>query len=137
MPRVSKLEQFNHYQKLREAYLAWPMALIRLAPPDQAAIALFYQPEREHTLESLRAMQQEMKQLEPSLPHRAGKAYIKVLRLLPLVQERASRPRRKGAPYELFVFSELNESIDPAEMARIILRMAMEAEERDERDRAA
>lgn len=117
------------------------MTLARLPPDDQVALSLFYEPEREHTLESLRANQREVKQIDPSVPQLAGKAYLKAMRLLPLVQERAGRPRKKGASYELFVFSELNERIDPNAMAKLLLQMALEAQRKDrdkrEEDEAA
>lgn len=135
MPRLSPNDHLERHQRLREIYLAWPMTFIRLDPDDHFALSLLYEPEREHTVESLRANQQEVKLIDASLPQRAGKAYVKVLRLLPLVQERASRPRKKGAPYELFVFSELNEDLDPTAMVKLLLRMAREAQ--SEADEAA
>lgn len=113
---------------------------VRLEARAQVALTAFYEPERDHTVDSLRARQSELVEHYPSLPQQAGKAYAALMRLLPKLEALEARPRRKGQKYEVLVFSERVASIDPSEMAKILVRAMQERgakRRQDEHDQAA
>ena len=61
------------------------------------------------------------------------------MRLLPKLEALKAQPRAKGAPAEIVMFSEPQPSIDPKEMARLLIRAVKEREagfDRDDQDKA-
>jgi hypothetical protein len=122
MPRATHHQQYQRHQTLREITGARPDAIVRLEARAQVALTAFYEPDRDHTFESLRARQRELVEHYPSLPQQAGKAYAALMRLLPKLEALEGRPKQKGQKYETLVFSERVVWIDPNEMAKILVR---------------
>ena len=140
MPRATQHQQCHRHQTLREITNTRPNAIVRLDARAQVALAAFYEPNRDHTVESLRARQCELVEHYPSLPQQAGKAYAALMRPLPKLEALEARPKRKVQKYETLVFSERVTSIDPNEMAKILVRAMQEREAKhrqDDGDRAA
>lgn len=140
MPRATRRQQYQRHQILREISNRRPDVLVRLEARAQVALTAFYEPDQDHTVESLWARQRELVQHYPSLPQQAGKAYAALMRLLPKLEALEARPKRKGQKYETIVFSERVTSIDPDEMAKILVRAMQEREAmrlQDEQDQAA
>jgi hypothetical protein len=96
MPRATHHQQYQRQQTVREITGARPDAIVRLDARAQVALITFYEPERDHTAESLRARQRELVEHYPSLPQQAGKAYASLMRLLPKLDALETRPKRKG-----------------------------------------
>lgn len=135
MPRATHHQQYQRHQTLRELGITRPMALIRLDARSQLALGAFYDTDRDHTVESLRAHQRDITRSYPSLPQRAGKAYSALMQLLPKLDALEARPPRKNAPREIFVFSEVNSNVDPKEFAKILYNYAMRQAEEARRKR--
>ena len=96
-----------------------------LSPTEQWTLHSYYEFTKHLSYDQLLAHRATVSQAQPSLPHRAGKAFTR-LRLfsdrLSSHQDKISTPgyqktkHRKGAPTQLTVFSEVHPEIDVAKL---------------------
>ena len=104
-----------------------------LSSTEQWMLRSYYEFTKHLTDDELLAHRAAVSKVQPSLPHRAGKAFSR-LRLFSerLVEYRAAphpNTRKKGSPYGVRVFSRVNPDIDPKVMAKILMEIV--AEQRD------
>lgn len=140
MPRLLHPYYRQHYLALRAELLRGGHAFVVLTSAEQIAIHDFYQPSLELTDAQLRELRKRVTKVDPSLPHRAGKAYA---RIAPFIGDghppmlggtstvRASK--RKGELRRTTVWGEVQPHIDPEQLVKILLDAAME-QLRRERD---
>ena len=115
----------QHHQLKIEWFSEHGGAFIMLSPTEQWALHRYYEFSKHLTDTELLAHRAALTRAQPSLPHRAGKAFTR-LRLfserLSSHQDKISAPdyqktkHRKGAPTYLTVFSEVHPEIDVAKM---------------------
>ena len=101
-----------------------------LSPTEQWTLHSYYEFTKHMTDSELLALRAAVSKAQPSLPESAGKAFMQ-LRLFSehLVEYRAAQhpnTRKKGAPYEVRVFSQVEPNIDPRAMAKILIEIARE-----------
>lgn len=105
-----------------------------LSPTEQWTLHSYYEFTKHLTDDELLAHRAAVSKAQPSLPQSAGKAFAR-LRLFSerLAKYRAAphpNTRKKGAPYEARIFSQVNPDIDPKEMARILIEAMKERSRR-------
>jgi len=126
MPRLTNQLYFLQSQHLRSVWLKQTKsAMPLLKANEQWALFAFFLP-HERISDQLRLEFREyVTKQEPSLPQRAGRAFAK----LRLVEQRLEAyrmapkpvPKKKNAPYELHVLSEVHPEIDIDKLVKILL----------------
>ncbi|MDN5275652.1 MAG: hypothetical protein JWN33_301 [Candidatus Saccharibacteria bacterium] len=106
-----------------------------LSPTEQWTLHAYYEFTKSLSDAELITHRRRISQSQPSLPHRAGKAVAKLAVFTDRLEAYRARPRvrtrKKGAPYEVRIFSEVNMNIDPVEFARILIQAAKERSDQD------
>ena len=100
-----------------------------LSPTGQILIHDFYEPSRPLTDYQLKAHRAEITKLRPSLPHQAGKAFVRIAPFLDAAVAPLPKPGR-SKPYVVKITSPVNPQIDPARMAQILIAVVRENHER-------
>lgn len=142
MPRVKTEEQWRRYQVLREANQSGHPAMSLLEAQDQWILHDYYWFSHPLNLQQFKVHLKQVAKEHPSLPNRAGKAFVRFVDAYERVdayRRRASvraKPKKNTAR-QLSVWSEVNPEIDPAEMAAILIEMAKRAENEDRDKRNA
>ncbi len=80
MSRLTPQTYVTHRHHLQQLWDEDQKSFSILSSPDQAALHAFYAPAINKTYEELVAHRHTIKQTDPSLPNRAGKAYAKLMR---------------------------------------------------------
>lgn len=124
----------QHHQLKAEWFSESGGAFIMLSPTEQWTLHSYYEFTKHLTDDELLAHRAAVSKAQPSLPQSAGKAFAR-LRLFSerLAKYRAAphpNTRKKGAPYEARIFSQVNPDIDPKEMARILIEAMKERSRR-------
>jgi len=123
--------KFQHHQLRHEWLDRHGFAFTMLSPTEQILIHDFYEPSRSFTDYQLRAHRAAITKLRPSLPHQAGKAFVRIAPFLNVELAPLPKPGR-GQPYVAKITSLVNPQIDRARMAQILIAIV-----RENRDRAA
>lgn len=101
-----------------------------LSPPEQWTLHSYYEFTKHLSDDQLLAHRAAVSRAQPSLPHRAGKAFAKLLTFTKRLEAYRAVPhpntRKKGAPYEVRVLSQVNPDIDPNVIAKILIEIARE-----------
>jgi hypothetical protein len=132
MPRLTDRDYLRNHALIHSRNLADRATLGLLAPNEQWDPITFYLAQVCSTSAERLHHRVRLSRADTSLPQRAGRAYSKLLRMKTgpvLVREtpfRIGSKRKKGAKYEVRILSEVNPSLDPAEMARILVRAMQE-----------
>lgn len=115
----------QHHQLKTEWFSESGGAFIMLSPSEQWALHGYYEFTKRLSDDQLLVHRAAVSKAQPSLPHRAGKAFTR-LRLftdrLSSHRDKISAPgyqqakHRKGAPTHLTVFSEVHPKIDVAKL---------------------
>ena len=109
-----------------------------LSPAEQWTLHSYYEFTKRLSDDQLLAHRAAVSKAQPSLPQSAGKAFAKLALFTKRLKAYRAAPhpntRKKGAPYEVRVFSQVNPDIDPKLMAKILIEMARE---RGREDRAS
>jgi hypothetical protein len=137
MTRLTNTTYLTQHHQLKTEWLSESGgAFIMLSPTEQWTLHSYYEFTKNLTNTELLAHRAVVSKAQPSLPHRAGKAFTR-LRLFSesLVEYRAAlhpNTRKKGAPYKVRVLSEMNPDIDPKLMANILIDAVKERAHRDD-----
>lgn len=130
MTRLTHTTYTLHHHQLRREWLdRHGFAFTMLSPTEQILIHDFYEPSKPLTDRQLRAHRAAITRARPSLPHQAGKAFVRIALFLDV--ELAPLPMR-GKPYIAKITSLVNPQIDPIRMAQILTAIV-----RENHDRAA
>jgi hypothetical protein len=119
----------QHHQLRREWLDRHGFAFTMLSPTEQILIHDFYEPSKPFTDRELKAHREAITKTRPSLPHRAGKAFVRIAPFLDVVPAPLRSPGR-GKPYVVKVTSLVNPHIDPARMAQILTAVVRESHDR-------
>ena len=117
--------KLQHHQLRCEWLDRHGFAFTMLSPTEQILIHDFYEPSRSFTDHQLKIHRTTITELRPSLPHQAGKAFVRVAPFLDVVLATLPPPGR-GKPYSVKVTSLVNPQIDPARLAKILIEMIRE-----------
>ena len=120
----------QHHQLRREWIDRHGFAFTMLSPTEQILIHDFYEPSKPLTDCELRAHRVEITRVRPSLPHQAGKAFVRIAPFLDVVPAPLRSPGR-GKPYVVKITSLVNPKIDPERMARILLDIVRSSASKD------
>jgi len=126
MTRLTNTTYLTQHHQLKDEWSSESGgAFIMLSPTEQWTLHSYYEFTKHLTNDQLLAHRATVSEAQPSLPHRAGKAFTR----LRLFSERLSSHQdkisasdyqktkhRKGAPTHLTVFSEVHLEIDVAKM---------------------
>lgn len=100
MPRVTYETYRKRHLILRQLWSEYQGLFTLISPLEQWALHEYYLCNEKATEESLLAYYQQIKSTQPSLPHRAGKAYAefgrRILAGRPAQNEPANAPQYKG-----------------------------------------
>jgi hypothetical protein len=142
MPHLPDSYYFQHYVALRDEWLRGAFAFTVLTPTEQIAVHNYYEPSLELSDAQLRAHRKRVTLEQPSLPHRAGRAYARIAPFLdgtgvptPAATSVVVAGRRKGELRRISVYGEVQPHIDPARIAQILLDAAMEQLRRERAER--
>ena len=128
----------QHHQLKSEWFSESGGAFIMLSPAEQWTLHGYYEFTKHLADDQLLAHRAAVSRAQPSLPHRAGKAFAKLAVFAERLEIYRATPhpstRKKGAPYEVRVLSQVNPDIDPKAMAKILIEIA---KERGREDRAS
>ena len=106
-----------------------------LSPTEQWTLHSYYEFTKHLTNSELLAHRAVISAAQPSLPHRAGKALAKLALFSKRLEIYRATPhpntRKKGSPYDVRVFSQVNPVIDPKVMANILIEIARERARED------
>ena len=120
----------QHHQLKSEWFSESGGAFTMLSPAEQWALHSYYEFTKHLTDSELLAHRAAVSKAKPSLPQTAGKAFAKLSTFTKRLEVYRSTPhpkaRKKGAPYEVRVLSQVNPDIDPKVMAKILIEMARE-----------
>lgn len=109
-----------------------------LSPTEQWTLHGYYEFTKHLSDTELLAHRAVVSRAQPSLPQSAGKALAKLATFTQRLEAYKVAPhpntRKKGAPYEVRILSEVNPDIDPEVMAKILIEIARE---RGREDRAS
>ena len=100
-----------------------------LSPTEQILIHDFYEPSKSFTDRQLRAHRAAITKARPSLPHQAGKAFVRIAPFLGVELAPLPMPGR-GKLYVAKITSLVNPQIDPAQMAQILITIVREKHDR-------
>lgn len=134
MPRLTDHAYLLQRAELHKHWLDEPSRVFfLLSASEQWALHLYYLPSTQLSDQTLLEHRQDISVYDPSLPQRAGRAMAR-LRLMEQRLElyrKAQKPkRRKGAPYNVRVLSEVHPEIDVDKFVKILLSY----ERRDDRE---
>jgi len=115
----------QHHQLRREWLDRHGFAFTMLSPTEQILIHDFYEPSKLFTDYQLRAHRAAITKVRPSLPHQAGKAFLRIAPFLDRVLAPVPMTGR-GKPYVAKLTSLVNPRIDPARIAQILIAVARE-----------
>ena len=109
-----------------------------LRPTEQWTLHSYYEFTKHMTDDELLTHRATVSKAQLSLPQSAGKAFAKLALFTKRLETYRAMPhpntRKKGAPYEVRVLSQVNPDIDPKVMAKILVEIARE---RGREDRAS
>lgn len=133
MPRLNTPTYLNHHHQLKELWLIDQSAFSYLSPSDQLALHKYFQFASEMTQAELIAHRRNVHALDPSLPHRAGRAYAKLLR-----GEEAQVPYTEVSDgRRISVRPVMRPEPDLHMLAKACIHMALDDLKRDSREDAA
>lgn len=145
MPRLTNHVYLQQCHQFREAWQSNGTALYMLMPAEQWDLFAFFLPHENFTDEQRLVARAQVSALDTSLPQRAGRAWVHHEHQRRLLEEYRARvasepqvkPKRSG-PVKVVARGEVNPYFKPEDMAKIIMRAAMEQvrKDREERDRA-
>jgi hypothetical protein len=136
MTRLTNTTYLTQHHQLKDEWLSESGgAFIMLSPTEQWTLHSYYEFTKNLTDHELLAHRAAISKARPSLPQTAGKAFAR-LRIFTerLVEYRAAphpNTQKKGSPYEVRVFSQVNPVIDPKVMANILIEIARERAHED------
>lgn len=131
MPRLTHTTYtLQHHQLRREWLDRHGLAFTMLSPTEQILIHDFYEPSKSLTDRQLKAHRDAITKIRPSLPHQAGKAFVRIAPFLDVVPAPLPSPGR-GKPYSVKVTSLVNPQIDPERMARILMDIVRSSTSKD------
>jgi hypothetical protein len=119
----------QHYQLRREWLNRHGFAFTMLSPTEQILIHDFYEPSKPFTDRELKSHREVITRARHSLPHEAGKAFVRIAPFLDAVPAPFRSPVR-GKPYVVKVASLVNPHTDPARMAQILTAVVRESHDR-------
>jgi hypothetical protein len=94
-----------------------------LTATDQWALHMYFVPTRHLSKLELVEHRSDISATDPSLPQRAGRAFLKLKQVderLRIYREQPKPPKKKGAAYEIQLMSEVHPVLDAARFARIL-----------------
>ena len=121
--------RIQHHQLHREWLDRHGFAFTMLSPTEQILIHDFYEPSKSFTDYQLRAHRAAITKLRPSLPHQAGKAFVRIAPFLDVELAPLPMPGR-GKPYVAKITSLVNPQIDPARLAKILIEIVRDGSRR-------
>jgi hypothetical protein len=135
MPRLTDHDYLKNHELLRASRETDNAAFVLLSAGEQWDLFRYYLPHEARSYSALLAHRAEISNLDPSLPHRAGRALTRMLRikaLLPEYREWAkAQPRmQKNADKRIVIFSEVKPELDARKFAEIISRVVREKSSR-------
>jgi hypothetical protein len=95
MPRLNHNDYTKRHHFLMKAWLEFPRIYSALSPRQQWDIHAYFQPSKELTDAQLREHRRSISASQPSLPHRAGRAFVVID---DTYQRAAALPDRKRSP---------------------------------------
>jgi hypothetical protein len=100
MPRLDHIEYSNRRTLLGILWCDHDPAFCRLSPGEQRDLHTYFAPLRELDVAQLKALRLSVTKLDASLPQRAGQAWVKLQRLMPVapMHTRHRRTKHKGQP---------------------------------------
>lgn len=116
--------RLQHHQLRREWLDRHGFAFTMLSPTEQILIHDFYEPSKSFTDRQLRAHRAAITKLRPSLPHQAGKAFVRIAPFLDAILAPLPVPGR-GKPYGVKIASLVNPHLDPDRIARILIQLGL------------
>jgi hypothetical protein len=124
----------QHHQLKDEWFSESGGAFIMLSPTEQWILHSYYEFTKHLSDTELLAHRAAVSKAQPSLPQSAGKAIAKLAIFTKRLEAYRAAPhpntRKKGAPYEVRVFSQVNPDIDPNVMAKILIEIMKERSRR-------
>lgn len=131
MPRLTDHDYLKNHELLRANRETDNTAFVMLSAGEQWDLFCYYLPHEVRSYSALLAHREEISRLDPSLPHRAGRALSKMVRIKELLPEyrewKATQPRiKKNAKKRIMVFGSVRPDLDPKKFADIIARIARE-----------
>ena len=115
----------QHHQLRREWLDRHGSAFTMLSPTEQILIHDFHEPSKRLVEGELKVHRVAITKLRPSLPHQAGKAFVRIAPFLDVVPAPLPSPGR-NKPYVVKVTSLVNPQIDPARLAKILIEARRE-----------
>ena len=115
----------QHHQLRREWLDRHGFAFTMLSPTEQILIHDFYEPSKLLTDRQLRAHRAAITRARPSLPHQAGKAFVRIAPFIDVELAPLPMPGR-SKPYVVKITSLVNPQIDPVRLARILIDVRRE-----------
>jgi len=130
MARLTNHQYLRNHELLRVGRDAAEPGFVLLSASEQWDLFQFYLPHSPKSHASLLRHRAEISRLDPSLPQRAGRAFMKLRRIeerLPAYREyAASQPRiKKNAQKNIVLFSEVHPEVNAEAYARAVIAVAM------------
>lgn len=121
MPRLTPSTYLIHHQQLKTVWETHQYWFAALSPNDQWALHQFYKPSVNLTATELLAHRRAVTAADPSLPHRAGRAYAKLSH-----GERSRAIAGTASSRAITVRSVVRPEPDLRLLAKVYIRMALE-----------
>jgi hypothetical protein len=136
MPRLTDHDYLKNHELLRTNREADNTAFVMLEAGEQWDLFRYYLPHEARGYPALLAHRSEITKLDPSLPHRAGKALHKMMKIKALLPEhrewKVNQPRiKKSVEKTITVFGSVRPDLDAKKFADIIVWAAREQAERE------
>ncbi len=124
----------QHHQLKSEWFSEGGGAFALLSPTEQWALHSYYEFTKNLGDRKLLAHRAAVTRAQPSLPKRAGKAITHLALFSERLEAYRASPhpkvRKKGAPYKVRVFSQVNPDLNPDVMAKILIDVGKEIQSR-------
>ncbi len=142
MSRLSNQSYLLKRSQLRNHWLDEPYrAFFLLTPSEQWVLHLYYLLSEQLSDEALIEHREDISVYDPSLPQRAGRALARLNLLTKRLETYRATPKperkKKNAPYELLVLSEVHPVINVDQVAKILLNYKWRDEDKDSESDAA
>lgn len=135
MTRLTNTTYLTQHHQLKTEWFSesWG-AFIMLSPTEQWTLHSYYEFTKHLTDSELLAHRAAVTRARPSLPQTAGKAIARMRVFSQHLVEYQAAPhpntRKKGTPYQVRVFSEVNPDIDLKVLAKILIETMKERSKR-------
>ncbi len=126
MPRLTDHNYLATHHELHDVWNSDPTSLFLLNGLEQWALHEYYSFSEKLSDNGLLEHRREVATSDPSLPQRAGRALAQWrIKIAALIRYRehvpVPRSKAKGNPYQIRVFAEMQPTLDPARIAKVLL----------------